>query len=271
MSNARIAKVTSLYPLQVQMDGMASPLNSAPICLVDSLVPGDYVWCEFYDQQLVIMGRISDGSSIRQLGNTENLNDFVWTGVWGQNADANTDTARNYPVKNAGLFEVFRVWPDGHMVQQRYTVYSPNPPSSGLYWRSFYSGTWYPWSQYGAPDSNWVTLTGSVTPASGWSCGLFQARKKGQTCECIFTFTRTGAAIASNSTGNITNTAMGTLTNSTYVPNGNSVGITNGWGGYLWNGYMDSSGIIAVGAVLPNVSISTNDVLYGTAFYFVGP
>jgi hypothetical protein len=158
---AQVAQVTNCIPLQVILPGMAVALNESPVCLVDDLAVGDYVWCEWFDQQLVVVGHISDGSSLRQLGSTEDLNNFVYTGQWGQVANANTSTTRNYPVAQAGLLEVFRVAPDGHMVHQRYSTY--NEANGGVLWRSFYNGTWYEWRQVGGDDSGWVNVTLSDT------------------------------------------------------------------------------------------------------------
>lgn len=146
MNTARVAIVTNLYPLQIQVSGEAAALNLKPVCLVDGLRVGDAVWVDWYGLQLVILGRIGDGSSIPQLGSTEDLNNFVWTGRWGQTLSANTDTARNYPFQMAGLLDVDRVVPDGHIVNQRYYAYN----GAFAYWRTFYNGAWNSWKPLGS-------------------------------------------------------------------------------------------------------------------------
>lgn len=56
-NDARIGTVTGTNPYQVQLLGESAPLNIAPIVL-STVNTGDYVWCEFFGQQLVVMGRI---------------------------------------------------------------------------------------------------------------------------------------------------------------------------------------------------------------------
>ena len=71
-SQARIATVTSVSPYQVQLLGESTPLNLAPLVL-DTVEVGDYVWADFYGQQLVVLGRIpsperSGTSEYRRVG-----------------------------------------------------------------------------------------------------------------------------------------------------------------------------------------------------------
>lgn len=161
-STARLASVTSVNPYQVQLLGESTPLNLAPLVLATVNV-GDYVWVDFYDQQLVVLGRIQDGS-VPQLGSTEDLNAFVYTGVWNQPLSANTSTPHNYPQLTAGLLEVFRAQPSGTMVHQRYTTYNSGN-AGAVWWRSYYNGTWEPWVQIGASEPQWTAMT----LGNGWS------------------------------------------------------------------------------------------------------
>lgn len=84
----------------------------------------------------MVLRRIS--SSISELGNTENLDTFITTGVWHQRYSRNADPARGYPEANAGLLEVHGT---PTMVYQRYTIYY----GRGMYYRAWYSGSWSPW------------------------------------------------------------------------------------------------------------------------------
>jgi hypothetical protein len=149
------------------------PLNIAPVVL-STVNTGDYVWCEFFDQQLVVLGRIQDGS-VPQLGSTEDLNTFVFTGKWNQPATANTSSAHNYPVTLAGLLEVVRAETNGNMIHQRYSTY--NSSTGQVWWRTYYNGTWEPWVQIGAsgPDwtamsltSSWANYGSGYSPAQYW-------------------------------------------------------------------------------------------------------
>lgn len=169
MSGARIATVTGVSPYQVQLLGESVPLNLTPVVL-STVNIGDFVWCDFYDQQLVVLGRIEDGS-VPQLGSSENLNDFVYTGTWNQPLNANTDTARNYPDTWAGFLEVFRAKPDGSMVHQRYSIYN----TLQTWWRTYYSATgWNAWVSLGGSRKDAITLASGLTIRSGY--GLSVAR-----------------------------------------------------------------------------------------------
>jgi hypothetical protein len=153
VSNARIATVTGVNPYQVQFLGESVPLNIAPVVL-STVNTGDYVWCEFFDQQLVVLGRIQDGA-LPQLGSTEDLNAFVYTGKWNQPLNANTSTAHNYPTLKAGVLEVIRSETNGSMIQQRYSDYI----AAEVWWRTYYNGTWEPWTQIGASKPIWTPMT----------------------------------------------------------------------------------------------------------------
>jgi hypothetical protein len=157
VNDSRIGVMTGVNPYQVQIDGESLPLNLAPVVL-STVNVGDYVWCQFFGQQLVVFGRIQDGS-IPQLGSTEDLDAFVYTGQWGQPLSANTSLAHNYPATTAGLLEVFRSHPQGSMVHQRYSVYGGNQ----VWWRTYYNGTWNPWVLIGSG------IKANVTVASGWT------------------------------------------------------------------------------------------------------
>lgn len=154
-NDTRIATVTGVNPYQVQIVGESVPLNIAPIVLAD-VVEGDYVWCQFFGQQLVVLGRIHD-SSVPQLGSTEDLNDFAYTGKWNQPLNANTSALHNYPTLKAGLLEVVRSQASGNMAQQRYSTYD----AEEVWWRTYYSGGpgWEPWVQIGASGPTWTAMT----------------------------------------------------------------------------------------------------------------
>lgn len=158
-SAARIGQMTGVSPYQVQLLGESAPLNVPPVVL-STVNTGDFVWCEFFDNQLVVLGRIQDGS-VPQLGSTEDLNTFVYTGVWNQPLNAATSTAHNYPYTRAGMLEVFRA--ASNMVHQRYSVY--DPAQSGVWWRTQYNGTWGAWTQIGAAGPTWTAMT----LTNGWS------------------------------------------------------------------------------------------------------
>lgn len=110
-----------------------------------------------------------------------------------------------------------------------------------------------------------------ITPAAGWTLTDANARRWGPTIVINFAFQRSGAAVASNTTGNIINVTLGTVTNATYQPYAETAIIPTRSTGVLWGGYINSAGTIAVSALLPGTAgnIATGDYLYGSCVSFV--
>lgn len=155
-NETRFAMVTQLDPYQVQLLGESAPLNIEPVVLTTVNV-GEYVWCQFFDQQLVVFGRVQDGA-LPQLGSTEDLNNFGYTGTWGQPLSANTSTAHNYPPSlKSGILEVIRSDVSGGMIHQRYSVYD----GTEVWWRvwSWQSGAWSTWLQTASSQPTWTAMT----------------------------------------------------------------------------------------------------------------
>lgn len=94
-----------------------------------------------------------------EIPDPSDLNTYTVSGQYTQSSSAEAGRGTNYPAPYAGLLEVSAIT-SGLMVWQRYTVYG----SAWAIWqRTYYSGTWYPWSFVAGPDTGWVNLT----PTSG--------------------------------------------------------------------------------------------------------
>jgi hypothetical protein len=148
--------VTSVRPIKVQLDGDTAPAASTPVLLVPDPVVNSRVLCQLHGRQLFVVSVVQPGTMNRdQLGNTEHLDNLTDTHTWHQPLNANTSTARGYPVALAGLLEIFR-GADG-FVYQRYSTYN----GSGVYFRSQYNGTWNGWIFLAKPTV--YNLTGSIS------------------------------------------------------------------------------------------------------------
>jgi hypothetical protein len=212
------------------------------------------------------------------LGANVDLDTKTLDGSYIQNANANATLALHYPVAAAGLLTV-DTQPGGGMVFQRYQVYSGL--GSSVYVRGRYSGVWSAWQKL-AWDADVGDLSGrvdgleaelsvngasGVTMSSGWTFGSFTALKVGRVCALMYNFTRSGAQIVSNSTGNIANTQIALINDSRFFPANPFAPVSTGWGGNMWSGYINNSGQIVVGGLDPNVPIDTGDILYGASTY----
>lgn len=98
-----------------------------------------------YKQQLsnvLSAMRITPYTNITTLGTTD-LNTWMLSGIYIQNASANATTARHYPVAGTiGFLEVIAYTTDTERVLQRYTTIS----NCDVYERiRNYDGTWYSW------------------------------------------------------------------------------------------------------------------------------
>jgi len=70
-----------------------------------------------------------------------NLNNYVITGLYHQNGNANAAAGSNYPISLAGMLEVIE---DGSMIYQKYHTYNS---AGDIYFRTRYAGTWYAWKK----------------------------------------------------------------------------------------------------------------------------
>jgi hypothetical protein len=115
-----------------------------------------------------------------------------------------------------------------------------------------------------------VSSAGSIfTALAGWSIDAEIGYKFGRFAVISFTTKRTGAAIPGQSEGNISNIGFATFKPG-WAPLNRTGFVGGGVSGYMWAGYADpASGAnnIAVGALPPNVGISTDDQLLATAFW----
>ena len=73
------------------------------------------------------------------LGDSEDLNDRLTTGMYHQGSSARALSGTNYPIGLAGLLVVY----SGTYVYQIYQTYN----SGELYFRSRYNSTWFPWKR----------------------------------------------------------------------------------------------------------------------------
>lgn len=100
---------------------------------------------------------------------TLDLNAVVASGFYGQFANANATSARNYPVSLAGTLLVES---GGTQIStQKYTVYN----TGAIYSRGCYNGTWSAWKEVVTVDSNpinaWagmIAYFGRATAPTGW-------------------------------------------------------------------------------------------------------
>ena len=74
---------------------------------------------------------------VKDLGSGVDLNTVSTTGRYHQGSNSYATLELNYPVVQAGLLKVYY---DGYIYQEYHTY-----NNSGVYVRTHYSGTWYPW------------------------------------------------------------------------------------------------------------------------------
>ena len=89
------------------------------------------------------------------IGDAENLNNYVTTGIYSQLSDVQAVSGTNYPVGRAGKLEVVN---DGY-IYQTYHVYGV---FNTIYHRTMYNGTWSEWKEI-AYDVNVLHKTGNET------------------------------------------------------------------------------------------------------------
>lgn len=194
------------------------------------------------------------------------LNTYTSPGTWSISLTTWAVNGLNFPIQVAGLLEVFTGSAATGHVWQRYTPYGE---SGDHFWgRQYYGATgWTPWIRYRGEKETYVTGSGLVTMGTGWTFGSCEILRVGRVISLIFNCTRSGAAIASNSTGNITNVSMAVIADPQYRPKIGYAPAVTGWGGNMWSGYIGNNGTIALGGLDPNVAVNTNDVIYCTSTY----
>ena len=112
-----------------------------------------------------------------------------------------------------------------------------------------------------------VVSSGVLTASSGWSITEGKGRRWGPVVHLQIVAQRTGATVNSNGSGNITNLGIATAAIG-WRPSANMhAGWVNSFGGILWGGFISPSGVVAVGALPPNVPINTGDTLFGSATF----
>lgn len=103
----------------------------------------------------------------KELGDTQNLNNYIENGIWFQQYDSAASTGSNYPVKNAGMLTVNSNPSKGHVFQTYRTFgYLDN-----TYTRTRYNGDWSKWRSIGnGSGKEYVTLPiGDIYIVAGWN------------------------------------------------------------------------------------------------------
>lgn len=109
----------------------------------------------------------------------------------------------------------------------------------------------------------------AVTPAAGWGSITANGRRFGPICVVHFQATRTGAAIAAISTGNIADTQILTITDANFQPHYNTYagcGVNVGSCGRLFINAQPLSTLF-INQYVPNLALNTGDVVQGTLVY----
>lgn len=114
-------------------------------------------------------------------------------------------------------------------------------------------------------DSGTIS-SGVVTAAAGFTIDTQLIRKASGWVDIQLDITRTGADIASSSTGNIVNVGIGTVA-AGYRPMG-SVGLVVSRGGQAAGCYIQSNGTLGLNFLPPNVAWGTGDLISFSATYF---
>ena len=71
-----------------------------------------------------------------------NLNNYIVTGIYHQNLNAQAQSGTNYPEAQAGMLEVMKL-EDGIFIYQRYTTYN----TENVYERVCYNSSWGSWAK----------------------------------------------------------------------------------------------------------------------------
>jgi hypothetical protein len=85
-----------------------------------------------------------------EIGDAQNLNNYVTPGVFTQSQNVEAASGSNYPIGQAGVLEV-NANSNASMIWQRYRVYATATYGDFTYQRSRYNGVWVPWKFMG-PD-----------------------------------------------------------------------------------------------------------------------
>jgi len=179
------------------------------------------------------------------LGAGQNLNSYVTSGVWYQNANANATTALNYPEAKAGLLEVFGSASGTLFAWQRYSLYGSGIPV--VYFRNNYSGTWGPWTLIYS-DSGWVT-SGFASGSGSTSVGSGAIRRVGITVSVTLNSIVVSPAVSVTIFGDLTNTQVAKVP-AGFEPARDQVLSTYG-NGALAAFYITSTGYIYLSAIAP--------------------
>ena len=110
-------------------------------------------------------------------------------------------------------------------------------------------------------------LTNILTASSGWSIAVQTARKIGRVVTLTFAVQRTGATISGTSDGNLTNVQIASAAAGWRPPDDIPISGGGGNAGVMWSGYLNESGVLAIGALSPNQSVATGDTLTGGATF----
>jgi hypothetical protein len=79
-----------------------------------------------------------------EIGNAVNLNTYVTTGIYHQQANVQAASGTNYPIGEAGMLTVTTGASSG-FIYQTYQAFSGG--NNRIYWRGRYEGTWSAWRQ----------------------------------------------------------------------------------------------------------------------------
>lgn len=137
-----------------------------------------------------------------------NLNTYRTTGIYCQNANADTSLALNYPVAVAGILQVWNDdYGNGLHTVQLYSIYN----TSQIFHRTYYNGTWSSWRDLTID----TTYSNATTSVSGLMSNTDKTKLDGIATGAT---SNTGTVTSIATTGAITGgtiTTTGTISHST--------------------------------------------------------
>lgn len=183
---------------------------------------------------------------------------------------ANATTITNANITNANIYATSR------LVSMPFVCTSTTRPTQGLVngftiyetdsnvLAVYESGAW---KDIG-PRSTGLVSSGLIAAATGWTITIQQGILTGRTGQLLVIATRTGANIASSSTGNIGNVTVGTVV-AGWRPV-IQVGWANGSNGPITGGYLASNGALVLAALAQNVTFTTGSQLTASITFVQG-
>ena len=184
---------------------------------------------------------------------------YMTPGYYYQATNNAAKLGLNYPAPWAGLLNVRRLGEYSDptsMVFQTYQEYRRND-TAAFYWRSRYAGVWQKWQRAAAATS--YVYQNLLTPSTGWEITTQNSLVHSGILYIDFVTKRTGAAIASGSTGNVANSQIATIGNSVAPTIGGVLSSTGT--GPAANGWIATTRSVGLSSTVPNTTINTGDTL----------